>query len=151
MLTTEMPTLEEARRAISAEFRLAAGTMREVYHIPGSKWVYKVDIRASGGFGGNTDEYEAYLAKKDNLPNGIYVPLMVMLEAGILAAEFIDGVKPPDCGLGFHCCLDRANCFWTFYSRTIQDVTRDAFFENIVIDKTGKIYIIDLGHDNPHR
>lgn len=77
---------------------------------------------------------------------------MVMLEDGILASEFIDGDQPPDtCGLWYHCCSDSASCFWTTYSNKIHEVTRDGHFENIMIAKTGKVYVIDLGHDSPRR
>lgn len=151
MLTAEMPTLEEAQQAISRGRRLSGGSVRKVYHIPHSKWVYKVDIRP-GTYGCNADEYEAYQAKKDNLPEGIYLPRMFMLDNGILAAEFIDGAQPPDdCGMFYHECFDRASCFWTHYSDKLREVSCDVHFQNVLIAKTGKIYVIDLGHDNPNR
>lgn len=143
-----LPTIEEANDAINHGKRFTEGSYRNVYHIPGSKWVYKTDIR-KGYPQGNIDEWEAYLDKKDSLPAGIKYPEMHMLDNGVLAAEFIDGeIASWDCWMGDHACTSLDDCFWIKNEYLLSSVTRDGHPGNIRVMPNGDIYIIDLGHDS---
>lgn len=145
------PSVAEAVKAVCTGRLFPAGSYRDVYHLPGSKWVYKVDIPHSWtNRGGNKDEYAAYLELKDNLPNSIKIPEMHLLDNGMLAAQFIDGESPSaNCGRYYHDCQDQENCFWTEYGPSIHEVTRDGHFQNVIVSREGDVYVIDLGLDSP--
>lgn len=91
---TDMPTLEEFQLATdSYDYYLGSGMDRHGYHIPGSRWVYKVaknpDMRI------NEAEYRRYQELlQQGLPEGIAIPEMHLLHNGAIAAEFIAGERP---------------------------------------------------------
>lgn len=147
-MVDSLPTVDEANNAINYGKRFTEGSCRNVYYIPGSKWVYKTDMHYAYSQG-NAAEWAAYLDKKDSLPAGIKYPEMHMLENGVLAAEFIDGEVPSwGCWESEHDCEDVSKCFWLINFELISSVTRDGHPGNLRVMPNGDIYIIDLGHDS---
>lgn len=92
-MAENMPTLEECREATSnAEYKIGEGRDRVGYHIPGSRWVYKVQ-HYSRGFA-NAQEYDKYVRISAANYTEVMIPEMHLLENGVIASEFIDGDEP---------------------------------------------------------
>ncbi len=147
----DMPTLKEARRAMrNPSYKIGQGVDRQVYRVPGSRWVYKRDTYKGGAV--NRAEYQAYIDHKDNLPDGIAFPTMYMVNRNIIAAEYIlNEVEEiadanSECDFGWHHCRNEKACWVTPYENRIimAQVIVDYHGGNVRVND-GKIYIIDLG------
>jgi hypothetical protein len=147
------PSFKHARKAITDGKLIGAGSYRKVYGTDHGKWVYKVNTQ-TGYMGSNASEYDTYLRRKESeMPDGVKLPEMHLLEGNILAAERIKGVHPKNwCELGYHPdgtddysapCPGLDKC-WA--ERTKHLGFRDLHPFNVIETPKGDVYIIDLGH-----
>jgi hypothetical protein len=95
-MAENMPTLAECEQATVSEYEIGEGRDRTGYHIPGSKWVYKIQRYSRSN--ANQREIIRYeqLINSSNVPDGIAFPEMHILENGVIAAEYIEGREPDD-------------------------------------------------------
>jgi hypothetical protein len=136
------PSVKESEKAISSEkYLLGSGCDRMGFRIPGSRWVYKMEKPHASGRA-NRREYEAYTKLMDipELLGNVHLPEMHLLENGIIAAEYIEGVKPKGIDPFVDPIVD-AFCQYT----SLWDAAARCNIR-VVIDEAGtkKIYIIDL-------
>jgi hypothetical protein len=150
---TDMPTVEECEIATgSYDFYVGSGWDRHGYHIPGSRWIYKVAKDPNNDV--NQGEYSRYQELQEQfLPDGIAIPEMHLLENGIIAAEFIDGEKPheycrdhdshyedyPACWLNWVNEFSGQTGLWDSSALCNMRLIRDE------AGNVTKVYLIDLG------
>lgn len=141
----DRPSEREAEIARTWGTKIGFGAFRDVYRRPESRWVYKFD--ATGG-DANRREAENYRRIQQYLGDLFDVPEMVLLDNGVLAAEFVEGklgveVHPydaPECPCLSHGIPD---CWRKLITR-IPNKFDDLHGRNVkIVDK--KIVIIDIG------
>ncbi|KAI4218410.1 MAG: hypothetical protein L6R40_008776, partial [Gallowayella cf. fulva] len=102
-LIVDLPTLEECAVATgNDEYMIGAGRDRRGYHIPGSRWVYKVAKYPSERV--NRREYDSYRKVVDSgsMPAGLHLPEMHLLDNEVMASEYIPGERPKSCDWRTH-------------------------------------------------
>ncbi len=138
------PSVKEADRAKKEGKLIGTGAYRKVYRPGDSPWVYKFNNYA-GTRSGNREEYTRYLRLKSKFPKkNIYLPEMQIFDNGVLAAQYIEGKHPfATCYPFIHECKNEKSCFWTYYD-FVEDIIGDAHSENVIVTKSGHVYLIDL-------
>lgn len=142
-----LPTLRKARYAANNGSVVGEGSYRTVFRSRGSRWVYKFNVKPSTNLGSNAEEWKTYSRYKNEvLPDGVYFPEMHFLNGGVIAAEFIKGEHPEnDCYREYH--VDSCPGLDKCWAERIKHVKiSDIHYQNVLITKTGEIYLIDLGH-----
>lgn len=146
-----LPTLEEAEQAFSnQDYFIGEGRHRSAYHIPGSRWVYKINRNGAGRV--NRREYGHYnRIKASEIPDCVRLPEMHLLDGDIIAAEYIPGERPDYCDWRTHKDHHSPRACW----RNIVDLIEDTYFlddlcpanirESYDDQVTLIVYIIDLG------
>ncbi len=156
MVTSTIPTVEEIQSAIRNDNFIGAGLYRQVYRIPGTKWVVKTDYDGEA----NKREYQAYLryAPSMSRPN-LRFPEMRMV-SNYLIAEFIEGEEGSHmCWSGSvykdgkyyysrgcsrkNRCPNGKNC-WARITRQLSRRIPDIHYGNVLISKEGIVYVIDI-------
>lgn len=152
-LTDDQPTIAECETATAnKDFRIGSGRHRIGYHIPGSRWVYKVQRNATGST--NREEYDRYreITESNKMPYGVFLPEMHLLSNGVIASEFIPGDKPTYCDWEEHedyhtddnsCWLTIVQLFESIFD--LDDSSASCNVRVVESDGTRKVYMIDLG------
>jgi hypothetical protein len=126
---------------------IGQGAYRRVFRKGRSKYVFKVNISSCDS---NSREISQYHAVKATLPKGVKMPEMILLENGVVAAEYIKGVFPEGgsfCAITYHDddCDDNATCWAEPFIRTPGFSYYDVHRYNLIRTKDGTLYLIDVG------
>lgn len=148
MQTITRPTNAAAMKAHDKGIVIGEGSSRRVFWKKGSYWAYKFIYSSSSNFDANKDEFANYLNIKNNLPEGINLPEMVLLDNGVLATQYIPGEQSAtECWGGKHDCGDAATCWYsTVMMAQIERIRGfgDISWANVITTDDGKLYVIDL-------
>lgn len=148
-----LPTVAESEKAIdegSSKYLLGCGKDREGYHIPGSRWVYKLAKYPEDRV--NENEYQRYIeiTQSGRLPENVRIPEMHLLPNGVIAAEYVDGDRPR-CSWRAH---DEHPSDYVCWKDSLRKVEHDFNMSDssaacnlrlTTIDGAEILYIIDLG------
>jgi len=151
---TDMPSRREAEIATSnPDYLIGEGCDREVYHIPGSRWVYK-SLMKHGQDMANTYELQKYNELKGNLPKGMAIPEVVYIDSQTIACEYVGGKHPDsDCYIGWHCpeCVNPATCWIRYFDTLPKTPITDIHSFNVKITEDGTYWLIDLGEPDENQ
>jgi hypothetical protein len=142
----DVPSIENANYALEHGKCIGIGSFRQVYHLTGSKWVYKFE---RGNEGTNHEEYCNSIRYANQLPENVFIPEMVMLSNGVIAAELITGILVSSLHYGWDddCSCKEYNLA-VCYQQYIEPMTSKVFDlsgSNVILTREGKVYLIDLG------
>jgi predicted Ser/Thr protein kinase len=151
-LVVDLPSVEDSEYARHYGHKVGQGAFRAVFRIPGSRWAYKFErTDAECWFKdrtANLTEMRNYAEQKDNLPEGVAFPEMILLDNGAIAVKFVDGLT----AVKSHCDrYDDCNCSSHGLTKCWLDLIsginiRDLHGRNVMISpKDKKVYIIDIG------
>ncbi len=145
----DLPSLEEALHAKRSNCFLGRGAFREVYHIPGTKWVYKFEewFREDGI---NVREYKNFKQYSDSFSTKeIVFPEFVLLNPEVIASEYVDGVLARDFCEGYGTCVcvrEGLSRCWRQLVAPIELKIPDLHGRNVKYSSEHKkIFIIDIG------
>jgi hypothetical protein len=149
-LVVDLPSEEESEIARQFGRMIGSGAFRDVFRIPGSRWVYKFEDAEYGSANCNQREFLNYTSKRKTLPEGVDFPEMHFLPNGAIAAEYIDGMLGVDIHSLFDPCVCAShgitNCWRTMVKPVADAGMRDLHGRNVMVAHSDKkIYIIDIG------